>query len=225
MNLPPGAAEIPSWAGLHDAQIVSIHSNLLERTVTLHLESDHLLEFHKLPLDLQFLLRLEGVRSARVVHYAVWPGKFSIPAGTAREEEARLIGEYQSKCREESLSWSELESAVTMGCKQVIDIADATLATATDNSMALRISGLLNYTSYRELFSYFCARSGSRFPEAMGRSWELQDSSRWERHTGMRSSARKERTDAQPEMKSDTKVQLAEHKTQELAESFATPRR
>src|SRR6266576_5724859 len=70
MNLPHGVTKVSLRAGLHDAQIVSIQSNLLERTVTLHLESDHLLEFHKLPLDMQFLLRLEGVQSARVVHYA-----------------------------------------------------------------------------------------------------------------------------------------------------------
>ncbi len=152
MNLPHGATVVSLWAGLHDAQIVSIQSNLLERTVTLHLESDHLLEFHKLPLDMQFLLQLDGVQSARVVHYAVWPGEFSVPAAVAREEQARLIAEYQSKWGEESLSWSELESAVTMECKQVIDIADATLAASPDNSVALRISGLLNYTSYRELF-------------------------------------------------------------------------
>jgi hypothetical protein len=152
MNLPHGTQEISLWAGLHDAQIVSIQSNLLERTVTLHLESDHLLEFHKLPPDTQFLLRLEGVQSARVVHYAVWPGEFSVPAGIAREEEAQLIAEYQSKWREESLSWNALESAVTTECQQVIDIADATLATSADNSVALRISGLLNYTAYRELF-------------------------------------------------------------------------
>jgi hypothetical protein len=152
MNLPHGTQEISLWAGLHDAQIVSIQSNLLQHAVTLHLESDHLLEFHKLPLDMQFLLRLDGVQSARVVHYAVWPGEFSVPAGIAREEEARLIAEYQSKWREESLSWSELESAVTTECQQVIDIADATLATSADNSVALRISGLLNYASYRELF-------------------------------------------------------------------------
>jgi hypothetical protein len=45
-----------------------------------------------------------------------------------------------------------LESALTAECKQVIDIADATLAKSPDNSVALRISGLLNYSSYRELF-------------------------------------------------------------------------
>ena len=152
MNLPPGGQETSLWAGLHDAQIVSIQSNLLDRTVTLHLESDHLLEFHNLPLDMQFLLRLEGVQSARVVHYAGWPGEFAVPADVSPEEQSRLIAEYQSKCREESLSWTDLESALTIECKQVIDIADAMLATATDNSVALRINGLLNYTEFRELF-------------------------------------------------------------------------
>jgi hypothetical protein len=152
VNLPPGATTVGLWSALHDAQIVSIRSSLLERTITLHLESDHLLEFHKLPLDMQFLLKLEGVQSARVLHYAVWPGKFLVPAGVSGEEEARLIVEYQSKWREESLSWGELEKAVTTECKQVIDIADATLATAPDGSVALRISGLLNYTLYHELF-------------------------------------------------------------------------
>jgi hypothetical protein len=152
VNLPDGATSLALWAALHDVQIVSIRSSLLERTITLHLESDHLLEFHKLPLDMQFLLKLEGVQSARVLHFAVWPGKFLVPAGVSSEEEARLITEYQAKWREESLSWGELEKAVTTECKQVIDIADATLATAPDGSVALRISGLLNYTAYHELF-------------------------------------------------------------------------
>ncbi len=152
MNLPPGAAEVSLWAGLHDAQIVTIQPNLLERTVTLHLESDHLLEFHNLPLDMQFLLRLDGVQSARVVHHAAWPGTFSIPDGISQEQQSRLTAEYQSKCREESLSWADLENALTTECQQVLDIADATLATAIDNSVALRISGLLNYTEHRELF-------------------------------------------------------------------------
>src|SRR5258707_9308270 len=151
-NLPPGARETSLWAGLHDAQIVSIQSNLLDRSITLNLESDHLLEFHNLPLDMQFLLRLDGVQSARVVHYSTWPGEFSVSAGASREEESRLLAKYQSKCREESLSWTDLEKALTTECQQVLDIADATLVTATDNSVALRISGLLNYTEQRELF-------------------------------------------------------------------------
>src|SRR6267154_3327485 len=151
-NLPPGAQETSLWAGLHDAQIVSIQSNLLDRSITLNLESDHLLEFHNLPLDMQFLLRLDGVQSARVVQHAGWPGEFSVPAGVSPEEQSRLITEYQSKCREESVSWAELEDALTTECKQVLDIADATLAASSNNSVALRINGLLNYTEYRELF-------------------------------------------------------------------------
>ena len=151
-NLPPTVVEVSLWAGFHDAQIVTIQSNLLERTVTLHLESDHLLEFHNLPLDMQFILRLDGVKSARVVHHAAWPGTFSIPDGISQQEQSRLIAEYQHKGREESLSWTGLESALTTQCQQVLDIADANLATANDNSVALRISGLLNYTEYRELF-------------------------------------------------------------------------
>src|SRR5260370_3231886 len=134
MNLPHGAAEVSLWAGLHDAQVVSIQSNLLERTITLHLESDHLLEFHKLPLDMQFLLRLDGVQSARVVHYALWPGEFSIPSGATGEEQSRLVAEYQSKWREESLRWSELESAVTTESKHAIAIADSPPASHPDNS-------------------------------------------------------------------------------------------
>jgi hypothetical protein len=151
-NLPPGTQETSLWPGLHDAQIVSIVSSLLDRTITLHLESDHLLEFHNLPLEMQFLLRLDGVQSARVVHSAGWPGEFEVPAGASDEERDRLIADYQSKCREESLSWSELENALTTECKQVFDIADATLAAVPGNSLALRISGLLNYTEHRELF-------------------------------------------------------------------------
>jgi hypothetical protein len=103
LNLPPIAQHTSLWDGLHDAQIVSIQSNLLDRTIIFHLESDHLLEFHNLPLDMQFLLRLDGVQSARLVHLAGWPGEFSIPAGVSPEEQSRLIADYQSKCREESL--------------------------------------------------------------------------------------------------------------------------
>src|SRR5437660_12370316 len=116
MNLPPSAAEVSLWAGLHDAQIVTIQPNLLERTVTLHLESDHLLEFHNLPLAMQFLLRLDGVQSARVVHHPAWPGTFSIPDGISQEPHSRLTAEYQPNCRAESFSCARLENPLTADC-------------------------------------------------------------------------------------------------------------
>ena len=152
VNLPPGVSGASLWDGLHEAQIISVQSNLLERTVTMHLEIENLRIFYQWPLDMQFVFRLDGVQSARVQKYSVWPGTFSIPTGVSKEEEARLVAEYQAKWREESLSWSELEKAVTTEGKQVIDIADATLATDKDGAVALRINGLLNYTMYHEIF-------------------------------------------------------------------------
>jgi hypothetical protein len=152
VHLPPGISGVSLWAGLHDAQIISVQSNLLERTVTLNLEIEHLRIFYDLPLDMQFLLRLEGVQSARVQKYVLWPGAFSIPPGVSRDEESRLIAEYQAKWREESVSWADLEKAVTTEHKQVIDISDATLAEGAAGSAALRIVGLFNYATYYELF-------------------------------------------------------------------------
>jgi len=152
VNLPAGISGESLWDGLHEAQIISIQSNLLERTVTLHVEIENLRIFHQWPLDMQFIFRLDGVQSARVVKYSIWPGTFAVPPGVSTEEQERQVAEYQAKWREESANWSDLEKAVTAEHKQVIDIADATLATEQDGAVALRISGLLNYTAYHEIF-------------------------------------------------------------------------
>jgi hypothetical protein len=152
VHLSAGVSDLSLWEGLHDAQIIAIQSNLLARTVTLNLEIEHLRIFYELPLDMQFLFRFEGAQSARVLKYSVWPGTFSIPKGVSKEEEARLVAEYQAKWREESVSWEDLEKSVTPEHKQVIDISDATLAVAENGSVALRIVGLFNYTTYHELF-------------------------------------------------------------------------
>jgi hypothetical protein len=152
VNLPAAISVESLWEGLHEAQIISIQSNLLERTVTLQVEIENLRIFHQWPLDMHFVFRLEGVQSARVVKYSIWPGPFAVPPGVPKEEQERLVAEYQAKWREESLSWSELQEAVTAEHKQVIDIADAGLATEKGAAVALRISGLLNYTAYHEIF-------------------------------------------------------------------------
>jgi hypothetical protein len=151
-HLPAGVSDLSLWEGLHDAQIIAIQSSLLARTVTLNLEIEHLRIFYELPLDMQFLFRFEGVQSARVLKYSVWPGAFSVPKGVSKDEEARLVAEYQAKWREESVSWVDLEKAVTSEHKQVIDISDASLAVAENGSVALRVVGLFNYTTYHELF-------------------------------------------------------------------------
>jgi len=151
VNLPAEVSAESLWEGLHEAQIISIQSNLLDRTLTLHVEIENLRIFHQWPLDMQFVFRLDGVQSARVVKYSIWPGTFAVPPGVSKEEQERLVAEYQAKWREESLSWSDLEEAVTAEHKQVIDIADASLARKKDGAVALRIGGLLNYTAYHEI--------------------------------------------------------------------------
>jgi uncharacterized protein YbdZ (MbtH family) len=152
VNLPAGISDESLWEGLHEAQIISIQSNLLERTVTLHVEIENLRIFHQWPLDMHFVFRLEGVQSARAVKYSIWPGTFAVPSGASKEEQERLVAEYQAKWREESANWNDLEKAVTAEHKQVIDVVDARLATEKGGSVALRISGLLNYTAYHEVF-------------------------------------------------------------------------
>jgi uncharacterized protein YbdZ (MbtH family) len=152
VHLPADISAVSLWDGLHDAQILSLHSNLLERSVTLNVEIENLRIFNQWPLDMHFIFRLDGVQSARVVKYSVWPGAFAVPAGVSKEDEERLVAKYHAKWREESANWSDLEKEMKADHKRVIDIADASLATEKGGAVALRISGLLNYTAYHELF-------------------------------------------------------------------------
>ena len=150
-NLPQGTITEYLDASLHDAEVFSIRSDLLERTVSIHCDVEHLREFHGLPEGFQLILKVEGIQSARVCRYSIWPGEFSVPSGVSHEEESRLVLEYQAKWREESFSWTDFEKVVTRESDQVLDIMDAALATSRD-SVALRLRGHLNYTEYHEVF-------------------------------------------------------------------------
>src|SRR5690348_13428857 len=75
-NLPQGAQAEYLDASLHDACIVSIRSDLLKRSVSIHCDVEHLREFHHLPEGFQIILGLEGVQSARVFRYSIWPVSF-----------------------------------------------------------------------------------------------------------------------------------------------------
>jgi hypothetical protein len=152
VNLPQGIHIVSLWDCLHDAHVVSIRSNPLDRTAVLRCEIEHLRSFHHLADGLAFMLSLHGVQSARVLRYAIWPGEFAIPDGLSREQELKLVEDYQSKWREESLSWSEFEGSVKRENEQVFDLSDATLAVSSDGSVALQLCGHLNYAKYHEVY-------------------------------------------------------------------------
>jgi len=172
LNLPPVASAVSLWDSLHDSQVVSIRSSLLERTMDLFCEVEHLSEFHKLDERFQFILHLEGVRSARVLRYAVWPGGCSIPDGLSFEDQRKIVAEYQAKWREESASWNEFESLITRANEQVFGISDATLAMSARGPVAFKICGHLNDTTYHELYFRFetLTISGSN-----GKQFELEE--------------------------------------------------
>ena len=135
-------------------------------------EIEHLNEFHKLDEGFQFILRLGGVQSARVLRYAMWPGGCSIPNGLSVEEQRRIVAEYQAKWREESASWNEFESRITREDEQVFDISDAALAMSPKGPIALKLCGHLNYATYHETYLRFetLKISGSN-----GKQFELEE--------------------------------------------------
>jgi len=142
VHLPADTHPQSLWDCLHDAALRTIHSDLLNRTVIMAFDAFYIREYHKLPEGTLFNFLFEGVASARVTTYTMWPGKFAVPKGSSREEEGRLIKEYQSKWREESLSWNEFESLLKKK-KTTFDILDTEIV-INENHCALQLSGHIN---------------------------------------------------------------------------------
>jgi hypothetical protein len=150
VHLPPEATAESFWDSLHDADLKLVTSDRLLRTVRLEFDVRHLLDFHNLPEDLRFVLLLEGVKSARITQSVPWPGEFSVPKGVSREEEHKLIVDYQSKWREESFSWSEFETCLISGHTAVV--LDAESVNGPDAGFALRLVLQVDGDTYTELF-------------------------------------------------------------------------
>jgi hypothetical protein len=149
-NLPEGVQEHSLWECLHDGELFSIRSDLLQRNVVLRFDVSYIRKFHALPLDMRFIFQLDGVQGVRVVRFVKWPGNFSVPNGVTREEESRLIAEYQAKWREESGSWSSVESSITADAP--LDISDASLVTGQEEQVALKLTGHDANDEYLEIF-------------------------------------------------------------------------
>jgi hypothetical protein len=149
VHLPADTHPQGLWDCLHDAALRTVRSDLLNRTVIMTFDVFYIRKHHKLPENTLFNFIFDDVTSARVTTYAIWPGKFALPKSASHDEQARLIKEYQSKWREESLGWNEFEKSLQKK-KTSLDVLDPELAT-NDHVVSIRIGGLLN-DKYHNIF-------------------------------------------------------------------------
>jgi hypothetical protein len=149
MNLPKNTEIKYLGMALHDAEVESIISNFLHRSLVLKFVMPHLAHYYRFPSDQHFVLRFDGVQSARVFRYERYPDGFSFPMSW--EQHDALTAELQAHWREESLSWRDFEASITRENEQIFDIFDAQLVSA-NNVSSLRISGYHNYCRYREVY-------------------------------------------------------------------------
>lgn len=144
--LPNNLEEISLWACLHDGELISCDSDLLDRVVNLEFTVKHLLDDDD--TSTTFLLTLDEVTSVRAIGNFRWPGKFEDPPNISREERGQLIKEYQAKWRQESLSWSEFESALATDPLQLGDAGYI----SKDNVTTLRLGGFLDGEKFDDIY-------------------------------------------------------------------------
>ena len=149
VNLPSDVRDVGLWDALHDGTLMSVCSDLLNRTVTLQFDVDYVRDFNRLPEGILFAVVLSGVQSVRATQSEPWPGEFSVPRGASRAEESRLIAEYHSKWREESQSWKEFEQS----SGEDMEVSDASIVFGHANSVALRLAVMMSSrNSFSEAF-------------------------------------------------------------------------
>ena len=147
VNLPEGATELSLWSTLHDGDLTAIESDLLARTLTLRFDVGYVRDFHNLPEETRFVVIVGGVQSVRSVSGVPWPDGCSIPAETPYEQQQAVVAEYQSKWREESLSWTDFERLTNDG----LEVSSATLGQGSDG-VALCLGLLVGGDSYVEAY-------------------------------------------------------------------------
>ena len=147
VNLPEGAAELSLWSSLHDGDLNAVESDLLARTLTLRFDVGYVRDFHSLPEETMFVVTVSGVQSVRSFNSAPWPGGCSIPPETPYEQQQAIVAEYQSKWREESMSWADFERLTNNG----LEVSSAALCRGL-NGVALRLGLLVEGDSYVEAY-------------------------------------------------------------------------
>lgn len=141
VNLPTAANTQSLWICLHDAELKSIRSDVLEQYAVLEIEAFYL------PDGLRVFLRLDGLKSVRVNKYPP-PYRSLLSDDMPYPERMQLAEQWVSKWREESMSWDEFEAVLAT---DPLEIADADLAEG-DDGVALRVGGYLNGERYDDLW-------------------------------------------------------------------------
>ena len=154
INLPPNV--VAESLGLHDGHLLSISSDLLERTVMLEVDAFHIHRDFRPEKEHRFVIQLQKVQSARATTWAVWPGEIPEFRGKPMAEQAILVEEYQAKWREESMCWGNFVAAFT---SNVMDIDFADVA-SNESATALRVQGWLSGEEFDEQYVDVFVRAG-----------------------------------------------------------------
>ena len=85
LNLPSGSAPENLSVSLHDGDIVAVQSNLTDGSITLVVEVDYLRAFHQMAEGVTFIMRLEGVQSARATRTINWDGAPKLSSDVSTE--------------------------------------------------------------------------------------------------------------------------------------------
>jgi hypothetical protein len=72
VNLPSDARTISLWDSLHDGDLIGIESDPAERTILLRFDVEYVRNFHKLPVDTRFAIKINGVQSVRCFATGAW---------------------------------------------------------------------------------------------------------------------------------------------------------
>src|SRR4051794_15513643 len=101
VNLPNAVASTSLWESVHDGDLRSIKSEVLQRSLHVAFEVAYLYPEDEVA-KASFSFAFEGVQSVRVLKLTIWPGKFEFPDFRDRENSEKSRDEFRRLCRQET---------------------------------------------------------------------------------------------------------------------------
>jgi hypothetical protein len=142
IHLPPIARVESLWECLHDAELISCGSSVRSRKVSLEFRIAHLAKY--IGCSLTFLVNVHDVRSVRANMQIGFPSDDAAITNAEPAERDRMLVEYHSKYREESMGWLHFEGSLET---DPLAVYDAELA-RYGGAVALKIGGTLDGQRY-----------------------------------------------------------------------------